>query len=60
MAEGGTDFTVIPSQRNKNKLSYIGFVYLCNRKNEKKLIGNVNWVIKGDLIQSGIKRRKFY
>lgn len=39
MAEGGSDFTFIPSQRNKNKLAYSGFIYICDRKNGKKVIG---------------------
>lgn len=36
MAEGGRAFSFIPSQRNKNKLAYNGFIYVCDRKNENK------------------------
>lgn len=36
MAEGGSAFSFIPSQRNKNKLDYNGFIYVCDRKNENK------------------------
>lgn len=37
MAERGSDFTFIRSQRNENKLTYNGFVHLvCYMKNENK------------------------
>ncbi len=37
MAEGGSDFTFIQSQRNENKLTYNDFVHLvCYMKNENK------------------------